>query len=872
MQKILVDRVQVYEGLYDSDTMWVVTDYQGEEPVTVTWSTHFPSDFEFPTTEAFGRKVPAYHEMTFRAIVSEETAPFGGSGYMGMNCREAVVTEVLRCCPVINFSYDRHDPLYVGPAVTLSNRLWQAEISSRSDEFRALVGGVGELIRRVEAEAAPYAISLPLKRLLGRLAEGSVAGPPGGPEFDGLRSQALVVLHWLARSNSDLPAFAAAVESYFAVLGSGEEALGWIRSAVEAVTPSLIDALHHPDAQTRRRCALALGSGRPGNGMAVRALAAVLDDGDPGVREASAGSLGRIGPTAELATPALIEALGDEEAEVRRASLWALWQIRPAPERAVTPLIRVLERTGRNHPEEESKPSEEKDFADLLDDPERWATLMEEWESSRTEDSEREADRWFAEYELRKAAVALLGWYGPEARAAVPLLLEALKESAYGLGPVADSLARIDPEALVAALIEALRRSDGTWRMQAAEALAGLGPVAKAAIPALIVALEHEGWGAQKAAARALAEIDLDASLSALVELLRAPDLPTRRRGAQTLAEIGPKAEAARPALLEALDDDDAEVFTGAASALAAIGPGAAVVPALIRALEGRRGWARDSAACILGGLGIEAVAALPALVRVLAEGSPENRGSVLRAFSKIGPGAEAAVPAVIEALGDLDAEIRSAAANALAGIGSAAVTAVPALIPMLKDPGRSVLCNVLLALGAIGPGAAAAVPALVDALGDKRSESRVTVAYALGQIGPKAAVAVPALIESLEGDYWHLRVLSLEALGKIGAAAVAAVPRIAAHLKSRGAAERSISARALAAIGPAASEAVPALIEALGHWEPQTRRSAALAIGQVAVGDHSAIPPLIGALGDPNEEVRSAAEEALASLRGPVE
>src|SRR5271156_3679729 len=99
MQEILVDRAQVYEGCYhrhwEIGAMWVVTDYQGEEPVTETWNTGFPSDFRFPATEGFGREELYYFEMTFRAIVSERAAPFRGFGHMGMNCRQAVITEVL---------------------------------------------------------------------------------------------------------------------------------------------------------------------------------------------------------------------------------------------------------------------------------------------------------------------------------------------------------------------------------------------------------------------------------------------------------------------------------------------------------------------------------------------------------------------------------------------------------------------------------------------------------------------------------------------------------------------------------------------------------------------------------------------------------
>src|SRR4051794_36568446 len=409
MQETLVDQIQVYDGWFhehwEIGAMWVVTGYQGEEPVTERWSTGFPSDFQFPTTEWVSRRGSDYFEMTFRASVSKRAA----FGHMGGNRREAMVTEVLRCCPIPNSYYGRHDPSYVGPAVALANRLWRAERSSPSEALRTLVGGVEELIRRVEAEAAPYAISRPLKRLLNRLGEGSISGPPVGLEADRLRSQALVVLHWLARSSSDLSAFAAAVESYFAVPGYAEEALGWVQSAVEGVTPSLIDALHHPDPQTRRRCAEALGSGRPGNGTAVQELAAVFKDSDPHVREAGAGSLGRIGAAAEVATRALIEALGDEEANVRWASWWALWRILPAAQHAITPLIRVLGRAGRNRREGESKPSDGEGPTDPFGDRERPATLRDVSQStSRPEESERRARCLLAEWDEREAAVGLL--------------------------------------------------------------------------------------------------------------------------------------------------------------------------------------------------------------------------------------------------------------------------------------------------------------------------------------------------------------------------------------------------------------------------------------------------------------------------------
>src|SRR5262249_19824403 len=143
----------------------------------------------------------------------------------------------------------------------------------------------------------------------------------------------------------------------------------------------------------------------------------------------------------------------------------------------------------------------------------------------------------------RDAAMTMIGRYGRAARAAVPSLVEALEESPYGILGVADSLARIDPEALVAALIKILQRSESNWRLWTSEALGRLGRKARAAIPALLGALDHESSGARASAARALAAIDLDASLATLEARLAGSDVAERRRAAEALGGMGPTAE-----------------------------------------------------------------------------------------------------------------------------------------------------------------------------------------------------------------------------------------------------------------------------------------------------------------------------------------
>jgi HEAT repeat protein len=607
MQEILIDKEQVYEGVYHAhqelDGMWVVTGYSGEEPDTEKWSVRFPPTFRLPTAEGPGRGLSESFEMTFWAIVGEKADPCRGYGYLGMSCRHADVTRVLRCSPLAHSYHGRSEPAYVGPALALSNRLWRAGATSRAVEIPALVSGVEELIRRLEDEAAPYAIARPLRTLLGRIVEASTSGTPDGPGLDRPWSQALVVLRWVASPISDLRACAGAVESHYGTEGCGAEALGWIRRAVEEATPSLVKALRQRDPQTRRRCAEALGWGPPPNNDGVRVLAASLRDSDPRVRQAAARSLGRIGPTAEAATAALIGALGDEEFMVREVSRWALEQIDPPPARAVPPLLKALEPGARVRRRDE--PGEE--IWVILDDKKHrerflkavlWVLYRSRWqglddEKHREKFLEAVADRrlpWAirravcadldtfekACKDRRDAALTMIGRYGRAARAAVPSLVEALEESPYVILRVADSLARIDPEALVNALMKVLQRSEWDWRLWASEALGRLGPKAKAAIPALIVALDHESKGARAGAAQALAAIDLEASLAILLAWLAGSDVAERRRAAEALSDMGPTAEAARAALIRALEDEDVEVRRYAANSLGDAGRRAA--------------------------------------------------------------------------------------------------------------------------------------------------------------------------------------------------------------------------------------------------------------------------------------------------------
>jgi hypothetical protein len=93
-------------------------------------------------------------------------------------------------------------------------------------------------------------------------------------------------------------------------------------------------------------------------------------------------------------------------------------------------------------------------------------------------------------------------------------------------------------------------------------------------------------WGLPETAADALSRIG-EAAVPALVGALSDPDPKVRLQAARALARIGPPAKDAVAALTRALDDSDVAVRANAARALGQIGPEARnAVPELIRSLK----------------------------------------------------------------------------------------------------------------------------------------------------------------------------------------------------------------------------------------------------------------------------------------------
>ncbi len=188
-----------------------------------------------------------------------------------------------------------------------------------------------------------------------------------------------------------------------------------------------------------------------------------------------------------------------------------------------------------------------------------------------------------------------------------------------------------------------------------------------------------------------------------LVTDLKSNDPDVRRAAAKGIADMGPDAKAATPALLDALKKDkDLSVRRFAAQALGDVeADPKSAVPALSAVLkEGDKKELMEAAVTSLGKMGPTAVQPLMDVVKKKAAATPKDKG-------------KKPMPAT-----DPTALVRTKAIESLGNIGAKAKPAVPVLIDALKD--ANVRTEAAEALGNIGPDAKDAIPALKDAAGAK--------------------------------------------------------------------------------------------------------------------------------------------------------
>lgn len=264
---------------------------------------------------------------------------------------------------------------------------------------------------------------------------------------------------------------------------------------------------------------------------------------------------------------------------------------------------------------------------------------------------------------------------------------------------------------IVPVLTEWLADPDANVRVETAQCLGQIGPVAAPALPDLMRLVENQdelAW-VRVATIQALGSIDprsTETLSGVLIARLKDPNGQVREAAARSLGLLGPGAASAVPALRDGLSDPAPAARRAAIQAVGRMGPaGAPAVPDLIQQLS--HGRYQEQAIEALGLIGPAAAAALPDLLKLTTNiGSSRIRRAATEAVGRIGPGSENVdhLPALVARLSDLDSSIRKVAAEGLGRLGPKATVAVPPLLLRLSDTNPAVQQAVTEALTAIDP------------------------------------------------------------------------------------------------------------------------------------------------------------------------
>ncbi|MCC7374976.1 MAG: HEAT repeat domain-containing protein [Verrucomicrobiales bacterium] len=299
---------------------------------------------------------------------------------------------------------------------------------------------------------------------------------------------------------------------------------------------------------------------------------------------------------------------------------------------------------------------------------------------------------------------------------------------------------------------------------------------------------------------------------------LESGDRNVKREAAYQLSRMGREALAALPQLIKALEDDQQQVWFGAITALANLGPDAEpALPALQRELESWEPSRRDRqglqalyrTAAALGAVGQPA---LPSLTNDLVHARWHVRAGAAMALGYLRPPALETIPGLLGLLGDERAEAREAALETLVGFGG---PAVEPLVQVLKS--------------------------------ERPMVARRSAAEALGRIGPKASSALDAVRAALESDKeTAVRVACVSALARLGGHGADVVPMLLATWRQADPPVSAAAKRELLLVRPVRQVLMPKLLEELEHGDVQRRGQVAQLLRELGPDSAAAVPVLI--------------------------
>lgn len=164
---------------------------------------------------------------------------------------------------------------------------------------------------------------------------------------------------------------------------------------------------------------------------------------------------------------------------------------------------------------------------------------------------------------------------------------------------------------------------------------------------------------------------------------------------------------------------------------------GAAIVPALIPALEGDQSLAREMAVMFLAQLGPDAAPAAGALAKLLDDPSPFVQVNAASVLTTLEDPPAAAIQTLVTLLEHPENNLRITAINALGNVPAAGDAAVAALAGCLSDADPIVRQAAAATLGRVGSGAKSALPQLRTLLTDADPAVKEAALFAIRALDP---------------------------------------------------------------------------------------------------------------------------------------
>lgn len=416
----------------------------------------------------------------------------------------------------------------------------------------------------------------------------------------------------------------------------------------------------------------------------------------------------------------------------------------------------------------------------------------------------------------------------------------------------------------VSQLIGQLKDASPVVRIEAAHQLGELGEAAKPAVEPLIALAADADPQVRSAAARAVMKIrpGREVTRPIVKQLLADSDEAVRMRFLHTLADLGKEVV---PGLIDALKDDELSKY--ACIVLAEIGPEAAeAAPALAERLKSeKRPEVRQQLIMALGA--VESPESVPDLIAIVEDTANESRIPAAFVLGRLGPAAKQAAAALGKGMDDADPVHKMVCAWASVKVSpddqASKDKAVGLLVDGLSSDNPLVQKAAMRALADLRPKAPGILPAIKRIL---EGENREVAAEALEILASLGAPAVEQLTEALQKP--EMRAMAAAVLGHIGPDAKAAVPSLLDLLKTeKDPTNRRELLLALCSIAPETKEAVPLAIAALDDEEERVVLAACLLLSKIGPDAKEALPALKKLSDSKDEAIRDFAAKAVQSI-----